>query len=230
MSTKADIIIATGGTGGHMFPSISLAKFLNKDHKVEIFTDERGFKYLENDRNIKVKKIISTRVFDKNFFYVLGGIIKLLFSIISSFKLLIEHKPKIIIGMGGYSSFAVCIAGFFLNIPILIYENNLIIGRSNKLLLPFSKKILVSTNSITGIDKKYQKKIFFTGFLLRENILNLKKNSEINRGDLSILIIGGSQSAKAFGDQIPSVIKKCHEKGLKFNVYQQCLDFQKKSL
>ena len=60
--------------------------------------------------------------------------------------------------------------------------------------------------------------------------LNLKKNSEINRGDLSILIIGGSQSAKAFGDQIPSVIKKCHEKGLKFNVYQQCLDFQKKSL
>ena len=57
-------------------------------------------------------------------------------------------RPKLIIGMGGYSSFPVCAAGFCLRIPIIIYENNLIIGRANKFILPFAKKIFLSKSSI----------------------------------------------------------------------------------
>ena len=133
--------------------------------------------------------------------------------------------------MGGYSSFPVCLSGFFLKIPIFIYENNLVIGRANKILLPFSKKILVSTNSIQGIDNKYKNKISHIGFLLRDNILGVKNtNLEVTKNNLSILVIGGSQSAKVFGEQIPEVIEECSKKGIKFNVYQQCLESQKKGI
>ena len=133
--------------------------------------------------------------------------------------------------MGGYSSFAVCLSAYLLRIPILIYEPNLVIGRANRFLLPLSKKILVSTENIEGIRKKYKNKIFFSGYLLRKEILDLKKKkSEITEKELSILIMGGSQSAKVFGEQLPEVIKKCTDNGIKFNIYQQCLDGQKNEL
>ncbi len=231
MDKKNCIVIAAGGTGGHVFPSIGLANYLMKDYDIEIFTDERGIKYLNNHKNIKIKKITSSRVFGKNIIYFIIGIVKVFLSIIFSVILLIKHKPKLIIGMGGYSSFPVCLSGFFLKIPIFIYENNLVIGRANKILLPFSKKILVSTNSIQGIDNKYKNKISHIGFLLRDNILGVKNtNLEVTNNNLSILVIGGSQSAKVFGEQIPKVIEECNKKGIKFNVYQQCLESQKKDI
>ena len=61
MNIKNKIVIATGGTGGHVFPSISLANFLTNYYNIEIFTDERGLKYLKNDKNLKIKKIASSK-------------------------------------------------------------------------------------------------------------------------------------------------------------------------
>ena len=56
------------------------------------------------------------------------------------------------------------------------------------------------------------------------------EDKKISEKELSILIIGGSQSAKIFGEQIPSIIKKCKDNGITFNLYQQCLDNQKNEL
>ena len=64
----------------------------------------------------------------------------------------------IIFGIGGYSSFPICFAAFILRINFIIYENNLIIGKANKYLLPFSKKIFVSFKDLEGVSKKYNNK------------------------------------------------------------------------
>ena len=94
--------------------------------------------------------------------------------------------------------------------------------------LPIAKKILVSTNNVRGIKSKYSSKVFFSGFLIRDDILNLKKQpiQELDRKDLSILVMGGSQSAKIFGEILPNIIIKCLENGVKFKIYQQCLSEQ----
>ena len=90
---------------------------------------------------------------------------------------------------------------------------------------------MVSTENIEGIKKKYEHKIFFSGYLIRKEILDLKeKESKITEKELSILIMGGSQSAKVFAEQLPEVIKKCSDNGIRFNIYQQCLDNQKNEL
>ena len=89
------IVIAAGGTGGHVFPSISLADYLIKDYDIEIFTDERGIKYFNYHKNIKIKKITSSRVFGKNIIYFIIGIFKVFLSIIFSIILLIKRKPKL---------------------------------------------------------------------------------------------------------------------------------------
>ena len=78
--------------------------------------------------------------------------------------------------MGGYSSFPICIAASILRIKFIIYENNLIIGKANKYLLPFAKKIFVSYKELEGISKKYNKKIVEIGNLIREEIFNINTN------------------------------------------------------
>ncbi len=222
------ILISTGGTGGHIFPSLSLAEFLKTKHKVEIVTDKRGLRYLSEYKQIKIKIINSDTVFKKNIFKVFIGIIKIIYSFVFSFFSMINSRPQLIIGMGGYSSFPICIAGYCLRIPILIYENNLVLGRANKTLLPLANKILVANKSIQGVNSKYSKKIFFVGYLIRNHILNLKKSNEqnSNKKNLSILIMGGSQSAKIFGEILPEILVRCFQNNVKFKIYQQCLDKQ----
>ena len=65
MDKKNCIVIAAGGTGGHVFPSICLANYLMKDYDIEIFTDERGTKYLNTHKNIKIKKLLQAEFLTK---------------------------------------------------------------------------------------------------------------------------------------------------------------------
>ena len=232
-NNKKKILIATGGTGGHIFPSISIAEFLKSEYKIQIITDQRGLKYLKKNENIDIKIINPGLVLKKNLFQTLYGFLKLCFSFIYSFFLILTERPKLIIGMGGYSTIPICFIGFIFRVPLFIYENNLIVGKANRFLLPMAKKILVSTESIKKISNKYTNKLFFSGFLIRSNILNLQQN-KIDYLDKkekqSILIIGGSQSAKIFGEVLPSIISRCFKNNLKFKVYQQCLENQKKQI
>ena len=227
-SNNKKIFIATGGTGGHIFPSLSLAEFLKEKYQVEIITDKRGTRYLNNFEQNNIRIIDSGTIFSKNIIVIFNGFIKVIFSFLVSLFFIIKDRPKLIIGMGGYSSFPICIAGFCLKIPILIYENNLIIGRANKFILPMAKKVLVSTKDIKGISPKYNKKIFYSGYLIRSHILRLKQNKTKNEKNenLSILIMGGSQSARVFGEILPEIMIKCFKNGAKFRIYQQCLENQ----
>ena len=222
------ILIATGGTGGHIFPSLSLANFLKNQYDVKIITDKRGLRYFNNDEKINIKIIDSGRIYKKNILKSLIGIIKVFSSFFISIILMLISRPTLIIGMGGYSSFPICAAGYFLRIPIVIYENNLVIGKANSILLPYAKNILVSTKSVKGIKKKFEKKIYPCGYLIRNQILKLINEKKINKNTdkLSILIIGGSQSAKIFGETLPSILVKCLNNGMKFKIYQQCLENQ----
>jgi len=225
------IVITTGGTGGHIFPSISLSEFLCKNYHIEFVTDKRGLKYLGSQNSFKINVINSSRIFSKNIFKVIISAIKIFFSLLASFMFLIKTKPRLVIGMGGYSSFTICLSAYFLKIPVIIYENNLVIGRANKFLLPLSKKILVSTRNIEGIKNKYEQKKIVSGFLLRKEIfISKKKDLEINKKELSILIMGGSQSAKVFGESLPKIIKQCCDNNVRFKIYQQCLDNQLEGL
>ena len=228
MTNNNKIIIATGGTGGHIFPSLSLANFLKDEYNLKITTDKRGLNYIKNSENFDIKIINSSTIFNKNIFKTFVGITKVIFSIFFSMFLLMKFRPKTVIGMGGYSSFPVCLAAYILRIPFIIYENNLVIGRANKFLLPLANKILVSTNKTSGIKTKFNHKVFQIGYLIRSHILNLKinKNQVIDKKQLSILITGGSQSAKIFGEILPNIIVQCSKNDIKFKIYQQCLDDQ----
>ena len=228
---KNKIIIATGGTGGHVFPAYSLAKnFIKNNYLVEIITDKRGLKYLDKHEDIKFIINNSATIFKKNIINLFTSIFVILFSYIRSLIILYKAKPMLVFGMGGYASFPVCIAARTLNIPFIVYENNIQIGKSNKYLLPFAYKIFVSYPELIGIKSKYLSKVIFTGNIIREEILNFKKTNQFIPEVLSILILGGSQAAKSFGVLLPKVFKQCERENIKVKIFQQCIESQNNKL
>ena len=229
---KKKILIATGGSGGHVFPAYSLANYLiSKNFSVQLTTDKRGFKYLKNYSHLNLIVSTSSPLIKKSPFKILISISIIIFSILRSCLFLITNRPSIIFGMGGYSSFPICIAASLLRIKFVIYENNLIIGKANKYLLPFAEKICVSYKEVEGIPAKYNDKIVEIGNIVREEIIYSKSKIEENRFDrLKILVLGGSQAAKIFAEELPPVFLRLADKGLNINVTQQCLEEQNNEL
>ena len=223
--TKKKILIATGGTGGHVFPAYTLANYLkNKNFSLKLTSDERGTIYLNDYNNLNLVKIPSSPLNKKNISKFFYSLLIISFSIIKALFILILDRPSIVLGMGGYSSFPICFAAFILRIKFIIYENNLVIGKANKYLLPFAKKIFVSYKELEGIPGKYEDKVVKVGNIVREEIINSKiTGDDKNRFDaLNILVLGGSQAARIFADELPQIFKKLKDSEIKIKVYQQC--------
>ena len=229
---KKKVLIATGGTGGHIYPAYSLANYLtNREFKVTITTDQRGQKYLENYTNIDYVRIPSSPLIKKNIFKISFSILTNLLSIIKSLFFLLFNRPLIIFGMGGYASFPVCIAATILKIRFVIYENNLIIGKANKYLLPFTKKIFVSYKKLEGVPKKYNDKVIEVGNLIREEIIKTNTNEQIKDfNQMKILVLGGSQAAKIFAEELPKIFEKLKDTKKPLKIYQQCQKNQTEEL
>ena len=229
MNKKIKTLIIAGGTGGHVFPGYNLALHLEKTNfEIEIITDKRGFLFLKKFRNFKITILPSSPMQTKNLYSIVNSLAINFYSIIRSLILLLIHRPKIIFGMGGYASFPICIAAAILRIEFIIYENNLIIGKSNKYLLPFAKKILVSFKELEGIPKKYNNKVYEIGNIIKKEIINLSRDNIQNKKieKLSILVLGGSQAAKIFAEILPNIFKQCLLNGIPIKVYQHCLPEQ----
>tara|TARA_B100000902_G_scaffold388798_1_gene435010 strand:- start:8925 stop:10019 length:1095 start_codon:yes stop_codon:yes gene_type:complete len=227
--TKKKILIATGGTGGHIFPAYSLAKNLfKKNYIIKLTLDNRGLKFLKGSENLNVVNIPSSPLIKKNIIKFIFSIFAIFYATIKSLLFLTFNRPAIVFGMGGYSSFPVCIAAYFLKIKFVIYENNLIIGKANRYLLPFAKKIFVSYQDLEGIPYKYKNKMITIGNMIREEIINsqININEKDELKDLKILVLGGSQAAEIFAEKLPPIFEKIKNSKISIKIYQQCLNKQ----
>ena len=105
------ILIATGGTGGHVIPAYSLANYLMRNkYDINVTIDKRGLKYLKGYKNINFTTIESSPFIKKSFLRGAISLFIILYSILKSLLFLLFNRPSIVIGMGGYSSFPICIA------------------------------------------------------------------------------------------------------------------------
>ena len=224
------ILIATGGTGGHVFPAYSLAKNLIKNnYDVEIVTDQRGLKFLEKYKDVKFIINNSTTIFKKKIINIIFSIFIICFSYIKSLFILYRAKPSLVFGMGGHASFPFCLAAKTLSIPFIIYENNLLLGKSNRYLMALASKVFLAYDDVEGIKEKFKTKVVTTGNIIREEILNFNKKKYLSQ-ELNILVLGGSQAAKSFGEFLPKIFKQCIEENVKIKVFQQCIESQNNKL
>ena len=225
---KKKILISTGGSGGHIIPAISLYEHLKNDYEIFLTSDKRGSKFI--NKKIYNYKLIELPRISKNIFKIPYIIFFLIISIFKSIFFLKKNNIKILISTGGYMSLPLCLSAKLLNIKIYLFEPNMVIGRSNKFFLKFSEKIICYSENLKNFPDKYKNKIIVIKTLLRKKIFQEKKNVENKiRKPFTILIIGGSQGAEFFDNEISELmlyLDKNHE----ISLIQQIIGEKKKEI
>jgi len=212
-----NILISTGGSGGHVVPAMIFYDHLK--HKFNIFmtSDNRGIKFLDKEKhNIK---IINVPRVSKNILLLPFQIFSLIGLIFKSFFFLKSKKIEILISTGGYMSLPLCLASKMLNMKLFLFEPNLVLGRSNKFFIANCHKIFCYSDKIKNFPNNLKYKISIIPPLLRKEFYNLKENNIVNK-NINLLIIGGSQGANLFDAIVQSSIIDLSKK-YKFKVYQQ---------
>ena len=199
---KKNILISTGGSGGHVIPATILYDHLSKTNKLIISTDKRGLKYL--DRNSYEIKIIDMPRLN-NIFSLPLNLIRILLQIIKSFFLLKKKKIDCLISTGGYMSLPLIIASKLLGVKIFLLEPNLVLGRANRIFLNSCKKIFCYNYKLKNFPNNYENKIVRINPLIRKEFYNVKGNSNKNK-KFKILIVGGSQGAEIFDNKLTEII------------------------
>lgn len=203
-SKMFNVLIAGGGTGGHLFPGIAVAEefqkhkdverivFVGTDHGLEASVIPREGYDLEF---IRAEGLVGKSVYRKiraAFFIVLA--------VIDSYRIIRKYNPLIIIGLGGYASFAAVFTGFLRMIPTLILEQNSMPGMANRILGKFAHVVCATyQESIRYFPKS---KTYLTGNPVRERVLKGSRISALKLFGLhsdkfTILIFGGSLGASS---------------------------------
>lgn len=207
--TAQTIVLAAGGTGGHLFPAEALAQeLLKRGHKVVIFTDKRGnaFKSLGDRAPIH---IVSAATMKAGVVQKLKAVFDMAVGIGQAFGLLRKIKPALVVGFGGYPSFPGVFAAQMLRIPTVLHEQNAVLGKANKVLAPRAADIALSLPATAGMAEKDRAKTTVTGNPVREAIVAVRDSAyEPPASDMRIFITGGSQAAKVFADIMPEAAAK----------------------
>lgn len=203
------VIIAGGGTGGHIYPAVTIARALQQmaepcellfvgtkeGLEADIIPKEgfafetievRGF-----ERRISLRNLIT-----------IGKTVK---SLITSWSIIKNFKPDIIIGTGGYVCGPVLLAGSFMGIPAMIQEQNVIPGVTNKILAGFVKKIAVGYNEAKKYFGTNPDKVVVTGNPIRAEVLKASRSEGIaalglDPNKLTVLVSGGSRGARSINE------------------------------
>ena len=225
------IIFSTGGTGGHILPAINLMNhFFDIGYEVVLVTDQRGTKFLNDNEKFKIYELKTDTPTNKVFLRKILSFFVIFYSIIKSLFIIKREKPDIIFGFGGFVSFPISFASKFFNLPLVLYENNVVLGRANKYLSSFSKKIFSAKKLIKNFPKNTENKIYEVGSILNKRIIDYLPVQNNEKENFSILVLGGSQGAEIFGSIIPPVIKMIKNEGYKVEINQQCILNQKNSI
>ncbi|NVJ94209.1 UDP-N-acetylglucosamine--N-acetylmuramyl-(pentapeptide) pyrophosphoryl-undecaprenol N-acetylglucosamine transferase [Marivivens sp.] len=204
---KPLLVIAAGGTGGHMFPAQALAEaMLAKGWRVQLTTDARGARYAGGFPDAVEVIELGSATFARGGaaakalvpFKIAGGVL-------SALLRMLRDKPAMVVGFGGYPSIPAMAAAMILRRPRMIHEQNGVLGRVNTVFAKRVTKIACGTWPTTlpeGVDGEH------TGNPVRGAVLARAGAGYIEPGEypMSILVIGGSQGARILSDAVPAAI------------------------
>ncbi len=205
-------MLATGGTAGHVFPAVALARLLQQSSpeiKLSVVTDKRGdFKMgIDDVPSPDIYHIHAAGIVGRNPRQMMVAGFKLLAGLLQSLRLLHKVRPDMVIGFGGYSSLPSMFAANLLKYPTMIHEQNAQLGRTNRLLAPGMNYIATAFEVTDAIPESSRGQVNWTGNPVRAEIIacaNSPYPALTKKGKITIVILGGSQGALALGEKIPA--------------------------
>ncbi len=209
------ILIAGGGTGGHLFPGVAVAEeFLRQvpGGRILFAGTERGLeaKVLPG-LGYPLRTIPVAGLRGKGPLGILGGLMKIPAALSASRDILREYGPHLVFGVGGYASGPVVLAARFMNVPTAIAEQNAAPGLTNRILGRFALRIFVSfPETLSFFDGK---KAVLAGNPVRRGFVEGPAEKRDRDGRFTVLVYGGSQGAKAINDAVLAALPLFRDRG-----------------
>ncbi|MGL4634940.1 MAG: undecaprenyldiphospho-muramoylpentapeptide beta-N-acetylglucosaminyltransferase [Beijerinckiaceae bacterium] len=199
------ILLAAGGTGGHLFPAESLARELvRRGCSVELVSDDRVADFANTFPADAIHEITSGTVTGGGIGAKIKGALALAKGVWECRKLLKHVQPRAVVGFGGYPTVPPVLAATFLKIPTVLHEQNAVMGRANRFLSGRVDRIA------TGFDLDNDDTVQ-VGNPVRDTVLNaarVEMPPALKGGRLRLLVFGGSQGARVMGEVVPPAITK----------------------
>lgn len=216
------MIVAGGGTGGHLFPGIAIAQeFLAKEPETQalfVSTGNPMEKKALAAAGFELRTIPAAGLKGKGLGQKIKAFFKLPIGILKSISIMLSFRPNIVIGVGGYSSGPVVLAAWLTCRKTVLHEQNILPGITNKILSRFVKKVFVSfANTSKGLSER---KMILTGNPVRKEILEYSGDEAKKLKGLTVLVIGGSQGAKAINKAVCGSLASLEEKKDYYFIHQ----------
>ncbi len=206
---KQAIVLAAGGTGGHVYPALALADVLrSRNWPIAFVTDERGTAFGQPTPGTEIHHIKAASL-GGGACSKLKGLTQLGVGLLQARALLKRLEPAAAVGFGGYPSVPTMCAATQKGTPSIIHEQNAVLGRANRLLAPRVGTIATSFAKVAGIQPQAVGKIMLTGNPVRAAISQIGEMPypPLTANDpLRILIFGGSQGARVLSEVVPNAL------------------------
>lgn len=209
--SDAPIILAAGGTGGHIFPAEALAEELRaRGRNVVLITDKRFSKFQSGYLATVPRRTIRSGGSGAGVMRKASSALNIALGILRARRILRKLKPLAVVGFGGYPSFPTMVAAHQHKITTVIHEQNSVLGRANRLLAGKVARIATSFPETQMVARSDEKKIVLTGNPVRAAIKSLRDvpyPEPTQDGKLHLLVTGGSQGASIFSDVVPKAVE-----------------------
>ena len=199
-------LLAAGGTGGHMFPAQALAETLKtQGWDIAMMTDARGQKHAGNIPADPLIEVKAASITPRKPIAAILGTVKLAKGVLQARRFIKDWQPNIVIGFGGYPAFPAMHAAQGLGLPTILHEQNAVLGRVNRVFA--AKASHVASGFETLMKCPEEANHICTGNPLRAQIIDaVPAKYTAPKGDINILIVGGSLGAKIVSETMPAAI------------------------
>jgi len=209
---KGTILLAAGGTGGHLFPAEALAhELLSRDWEVHLASDDRVGRFAGNFPAKAVHQIASATFGSRNPIALTRSFLTIWRGVRQASAVIARIKPGAVVGFGGYPTLPPLYAATRRNVPALIHEQNAVMGRANK---AFAGRVKAIAGGFLSRQGSFADKIVVTGNPVRPAVLEAAKRpyASWRPGEpFRLLVFGGSQGAQFFSDALPVTIESLPE-------------------
>lgn len=226
MSAGSVFALAAGGTGGHLFPAEALAGVLAaRGHTVHLLTDTRGGQYAKAFAAGHVHVVPSETLRGRSIGAVLRMVIAILSGIIAARRVLKATGAKAVVAFGGYPSVPPGLAAASRNLPLMLHEQNAVMGRANRILAVRSRVIATGFETVAKVPASAAGRCRVTGNPVRPAIFEARAGyvPPGAAGPLRLLVFGGSQGAQIFSKVVPDALARLpDELRSRLKLTQQC--------
>ncbi len=206
------VLLAAGGTGGHLFPAEALASVLSaRGYSVDLATDSRAARYAGQFPARELHVLPADTVRGRSPVALARTAYALVSGFASGLSLMRRVKPAVVVGFGGYPTVPPLMAASFSGVPTIVHESNGVMGRANRMLSGRVSAIATGFQGLLKKDGALASKEVWTGNPLRPAALAAAQtpyDPPGNGGELRLLVFGGSQGARVMSDVVPQALER----------------------